>query len=209
MFGNDDLRRYDDMLDRICEKFTYVENIAQKRIEIQGFDIIGFNLVRDYPFTLKDRCRRDNDSFVFGLQYGKGFLSTADGWQELDDWIEYANGLPTIEEELKKLPIPKDNKKAIYVIHMPPSGCELDVCYDGRRVGSDAVYEFLKEKRPLVSLHGHIHENFKVTGEWRYNIEDCVSVQPGQLSDAFSYVIIDISDKGGNVFYRKEIEKER
>lgn len=192
MFGNDDLRRYDGLLDEMCEKYEYVKNIAMKMLNIEGYDVIGFNLVKDYPFTLKDRCRRDNDSFVFGVQYGRGFLSTIDGWQELDDWVEFANGLPTIEEELKNLPVPKDTRKAIYVIHMPPSGCGLDVCMDGRRVGSDAVYEFLKLKQPLISLHGHIHENFKVTGGWRYDIGNCVSVQPGQLSEALSYVLIDV-----------------
>ena len=61
----------------------------------------------------------DTDDHIFQEQFGKGLLSTPDGWQELDDWFACAKMLPTIEEELYRLVRPKDMAKNIYVIHTP------------------------------------------------------------------------------------------
>src|SRR5262249_428293 len=68
--GNDDLRIFDELLDRICQSYRFVTTIAQTRLEIGGYEFIGMNWVVDYPFRLKDRCRMDTDNYVFQKQFG-------------------------------------------------------------------------------------------------------------------------------------------
>jgi len=34
-------------------------------------------------------------------------------------------------------------------------------------VGSIAVRRFIEERQPLLTLHGHIHESARLTGDWR------------------------------------------
>src|SRR5208282_6285350 len=126
--GNDDLQMFDQLFDDTCGKYPYIINLAQRRFELQGYEFIGMNWVADYPFLLKDRCRKDIKDFVFPPQLGKGLVSTTQGLREVRDWISYANALPTIEDELDRLVTPASMETAVYVIHMPPSDLGLDIC---------------------------------------------------------------------------------
>src|SRR5271169_1948624 len=85
--GNDDLRIFDGAFEETCSKYPFVTNIAQRKISIKGYEVIGMNWVVDYPFGLKDRCRMDTQDYVFQKQKGTGLLSSKKGWQELDDWF--------------------------------------------------------------------------------------------------------------------------
>jgi Icc-related predicted phosphoesterase len=195
--GNDDLKIYDDKFDQACDQFEYVHNIAGRCIKIQGLEFIGFSLVCDYCFELKDRCRRDRENFVFPVQNGPGcFSSTKNGgsWEDIEDWISLAQNIPTIEEELAALPKPKDMSKAIYVAHLPPAGVGLDVCADKNRAESKAMFSFLETRQPMLSLHGHIHESFRMTGIWKAKIGQTIAVQPGQGGFQPVFVIIDTDD---------------
>jgi hypothetical protein len=155
------------------------------------------NWVVDYPFTLKDRRRKDTKDYVFQTQFGPAAISTPDGWFHILDWPAYAGTLPTIEQELRQLPRPQNKRKAVYVIHMPPAKLGLDVCRRGEAVGSRAIYDFLIKKQPLLSLHGHIHESPEVSGIWQAQLGKTICIQPGQLQDKLSYVEIEIPKKGG------------
>ena len=190
--GNDDLQMFDHLFEDTCGKYPYIINLAQRKFELQGYEFIGMNWVADYPFLLKDRCRKDTEDFVFPPQLGKGLVSTARGIREIRDWISYANALPTIEDELDRLVMPASMEKAVYVIHMPPCGLGLDICYDGREVGSKAIYRFIEKNQPLLTLHGHIHESPDRTGIWRANIGETICVQPGQSNRLLTYVTIDL-----------------
>jgi len=119
--GNDDLKIHDACFNEICSKHPHTVNLAQARFELESFEFIGMNWVADYPFQLKDRCRRDTEDYVFQRQFGAGVLSTEKGFEELSDWVAHAATLPTIEEELELLPKPKNPDKAVYVMHMPPN----------------------------------------------------------------------------------------
>jgi len=46
----------------------------------------------------------------------------------------------------------------IFVPHAPPRDTRLDVVHSGAHVGSTAVREFIEERRPDVTVCGHIHE---------------------------------------------------
>jgi Icc-related predicted phosphoesterase len=196
MPANDDLEAFDGLLEETCGRHEGVLDIARRRVELDGVEFVGFDLVADHPFGLKDRARMDSPGFRFEPQLSGAVVSDG-AWPEfrglkrVGDWFAYARTLPTIEDELGRLERPRDPEKAVYVIHMPPSGAGLDVCSDGRAVGSGAVREFLMETQPLVSLHGHIHESPRVTGTWRTRLGRTVAVQPGQAG-RLTYVLADL-----------------
>ncbi|MBU2575247.1 MAG: metallophosphoesterase [Elusimicrobia bacterium] len=93
--GNDDLRIYDPLFDSVCSKYKYAVNLAQSRFELYGFEFIGMNWVTDYPFRLKDRCRRDGPGYVFQEQFGSGLLSTPEGFKELPAPAKQPAGPPS------------------------------------------------------------------------------------------------------------------
>jgi len=193
--GNDDLMIFDPLLEEVCGKYDFIIPIAQRKVELGEFEFIGMNWVVDYPFGLKDRCRKDTPDYVFQKQFGKAVLSTPTGWKKIDDWFSYAATIPTFEDELENLVRPNKMENTIYVIHMPPANLDLDVCQDGRKVGSNALYNFLKENQPKFSLHGHIHESPEVSGKWYNSLGKTICIQPGQSGhhgNYLSYVIIDL-----------------
>lgn len=193
--GNDDLKIFNNVFDEVCSRFSYIHNLAQRRHKVLGYEFIGMNWVVDYPFPLKDRCRKDTKDYVFQAQLGTAVVSTPSGWFHINDWPAYANTLPTIEQELKQLPRPQDKRKAIYVVHMPPARLGLDVCRSGETVGSQAIYDFLLKKQPMLALHGHIHESSEVSGKWMAQLGTTICIQPGQPLDKLSYVEIEISSE--------------
>lgn len=195
LLGNDDLRINDDVFDEACRKYAHVVNLAQRRFELNDLEFIGMNWVADYPFRLKDRCRRDGPGYVFQEQFGTGLLSAPEGFRELADWPAYAAGLPSIAAELAALPKPAAPGRTIYVIHTPPFGLGLDVVSSGEKVGSRAVTRFIGKMRPLLTLHGHIHESPAISGIWKAKIGETVCLQPGQMtSGALSYALIDLKN---------------
>lgn len=101
---------------------------------------------------------------------------------------------------LKKLPLLDDRQKAVYVMHMPPAGLRLgQLRYQDLDIGSVDIYEFLKEKQPLLSLHGHIHESPDTEkGKWINQIHQTTCIQTGQteLNDSHMvYAEIDLQEK--------------
>ncbi|MFX0022878.1 MAG: metallophosphoesterase [Candidatus Hermodarchaeota archaeon] len=197
LLGNDDLGIFDDLYQEICEKYSHVVNIAQQKFQIEGskYEFIGMNWVSDLPFGLKDRARKDTRDFEHPKQIGRQYLSTPNGFKRLEDWLSYSETLPTIEDELKNLVTPSDMSNTIYIFHNPPANLELDVTHDGRKVGSQAEYEFLKLYQPKLSLHGHIHESPIISGKWSSKLGKTICIQPGQShqnEDILFYVIIDL-----------------
>ncbi|TFF87275.1 MAG: hypothetical protein EU550_03525 [Promethearchaeota archaeon] len=91
---------------------------------------------------------------------------------------------------------------------MPPSNSGLDVCSDGKGVGSKAIYNFLSNPPyPLLSLHGHIHESPNISGVWKTKKGKTICIQPGQshyYEDFVVYVIIDLKNMK---FTRSQISK--
>jgi Icc-related predicted phosphoesterase len=83
----------------------------------------------------------------------------------------------TILEDLEQLAGDADLSRAVFLFHSPPYETKLDrAALDGRKVdhvpvdvhvGSIAIRRFIESRQPLVTLHGHVHESARLTGEWR------------------------------------------
>jgi len=190
--ANDDLRVHDPLFEEICSRYPLVENPAGRKVPAGPYEFIGFNLVTDFPFRLKDRARMDSVDFVPPPQSGSGILSLPGGWEEIPDWESHARTLPTIEQELSRLPAPDDPGRTVYVIHGPPAGIGLDVVRGGQPVGSLATARFLGRVQPRLSLHGHIHESPEESGTWRHRLGKTVCIQPGQSTAGLTVVVGDL-----------------
>lgn len=207
IMGNDDLSCFDKIIDNYIKNLIYVKNIANKKPNfIDDVEIHGFNLVCDYPFLLKDRCRKDidDDSSIKTLN---GYISKdINNFKYVKDWKKYINRLNTIEDELfRQVKIKDTNKFNILVAHMPPCNLSLDTCTDGRCVGSKAVYNFIKNQSFQLTLHGHIHESPNVTNIWKNNINKTTIIQPGQFNYPLKLVYV-LIDSNKNDYIRNEIE---
>ena len=101
------------------------------------------------------------------------------------------------------LPKADDKNKTIYVFHNPPYGIGLDVCADGRQVGSKAMIKFLENSNAYMSLHGHIHESPRMSGLWYNVLGKTICIQPGQTelrNKEMFYVIVDTENNSYEIF---------
>jgi len=181
MFGNDDLKINLDPLDHLEAEglFTRIDNKTVGRVETGGWKFWGYNFVPDYPFGLKDWVKLDHEGDVRPPQFTHPVLSTKNGLEEIRDIEKYFRERSTIEEDLREITL-EDPDHTICVIHTPPHGLGLDVCANGKEVGSRSVLKFTEREQPLLTLHGHIHESPQVSGTWQAAIGRTTALQPGQ-----------------------------
>lgn len=139
-----------------------------------GVRVFGYACVPPTPFLLKDWERYDVSRFV-----DPGCVSPEEGWRSMPappNEVRYG----TIKEDLDRLAGDEPMDASVWLFHAPPHGTALDrAALDGVlvdhapldvHVGSVAVRRFIDARQPLVTLHGHIHESTRLTGEWRQQI---------------------------------------
>ena len=136
--------------------------------------VLGYACVPPTPFLLKDWERYDVSRFT-----DPGCVSPERGQRTVPvdpDTIRFG----TIAGDLERLAGDRDLEGAVLLFHSPPYQTTLDRAdLDGQsvdhvpldvHVGSIAIQRFIEERQPLVTLHGHIHEAPRLTGEWRERI---------------------------------------
>jgi Icc-related predicted phosphoesterase len=92
----------------------------------------------------------------------------------------YLRERETIRDDLDRLPKPLDHRRAIYIMHSPPFGTRLDLIHGGKSAGSRSIRIFIEKIRPLLTLHGHIHESPELSGAYLDRIGETICVNPGQ-----------------------------
>lgn len=136
--------------------------------------VFGYSFVPPTPFRLKDWERYDVSRFV-----DPGCVHPTEGWRSVPVQ-EREIELSTIRADLEALAPGEDLSDAIILFHSPPYRTSLDrAALDGQfvdhvpldvHVGSIAIREFIEQRQPLVTLHGHVHESAGITGTWRERI---------------------------------------
>ena len=173
ILGNDDGKAEESVFIEAQKKGIW-EYIHNKKTNIKSYNIYGYSYVPPTPFLLKDWERYDVSRYV-----DPGCVPPEEGYRsvpEKKDDIVYSS----IQEDLKKLVLEDDLSKALFLFHTPPYKTNLDrAALDGKmidhvpldvHVGSIAVQRFLESNKPLVSLHGHVHESARITGFWEDKI---------------------------------------
>lgn len=171
--GNDDGKWIEPQLVE-GEALGLWKAIHNRHVKYQAFDIFGYAFVPPTPFLYKDWEKYDVSQFV-----EPGSISPEEGKHSADvDPSEIHFG--TIQADLEQLTQGIDLSNAIFLFHAPPWQTDLDrAALDGKMVdhipldvhiGSIAIKRFLEARQPLLSLHGHIHESSRLTGNWREKI---------------------------------------
>lgn len=189
--GNTDLSPVYETLRKALKEENYKFLNKTPQYLKSNIPIFGFPLVTPTPFRLKNFERRD-------LATDTVFLDSAyiinDHGKQINVTDNYLNLLPSIEEELDTFTI----TDSIWVTHVPPSGGLLDILDKGKFAGSQAIRDKIKKEKPLLTLHGHIHEAPRISGNWIEEIGGTISINAGQGTD-FHAVIIDIDSSQINI----------
>jgi Icc-related predicted phosphoesterase len=170
ILGNDDPRIEEAAVLDVATRGLW--HYAHERcIDWRGYLVIGYACVPPTPFRLKDWERYDVSRYV-----DPGCVSPEEGWRTLPvppSEIRYG----TIQQDLDVLLGDRPLERAIMLFHAPPYKSALDrAALDGRtidyvpldvHVGSIAIQRFIERRQPRVTLHGHVHESARLTGEWR------------------------------------------
>jgi Icc-related predicted phosphoesterase len=209
-FGNDDWMIYYKGFEDVVSRFHGVHISNMNTIEIGDYKFCGMNYVPDYPFGIKDWCRRDGEKIADEVQFGTPYYSYGKLIIEIDYLEEHLESMPKIMDYLNLLPKPEPN--IIYLIHSPPYGTGLDQCFRVGAVGSMDVRDWIQKEKPFLTLHGHIHESFELTNKDLIRIGNSICINPGQKGGGgrqprmFVWSEFDLNDVIGT-FKRKEMRE--
>ena len=173
ILGNDDARVEESGLIK-HENEGLWEYFHARRGQLGEFVVYGYACVPPTPFLIKDWERYDVSRHL-----EPGDISPEEGWRSVSvppNEIRYG----TIRKDLDELTGDDDLSRAICLFHAPPYKTNLDrAALDGKmvdhapldvHVGSTAIRQFIEERQPLITLHGHIHESARIMGDWRDRI---------------------------------------
>ncbi len=170
VMGNDDPFVFEDGL-RTGQDEGLWEYVHGRRVPWDRWEVLGYNCVPPSPFALKDWERYDVSRYV-----DPGCVSPEEG-RRTDGLTARELRWTTIRAELAALAGDADLARTLGLFHGPPHATALDrAALDGKsvdhvpldpHVGSIAVREFIEQRQPLLTMHGHIHETVRLTGRWR------------------------------------------
>ncbi|MFH2050215.1 MAG: metallophosphoesterase [bacterium] len=195
ILGNDDPAIYIDSMVS-GEKMGLWEYIHNRKVEFETYSIYGYAYVPPTPFRLKDWEKYDVSRFT-----DAGDISPEKGIRSIavpDDKIRYE----TIDKDIAKLVGDDDLSRAVFLFHSPPYQTNLDrVDRQGKmidhapldvNVGSIAIRRFIEKKKPYVTLHGHIHESTRLTGNWQDKIGKTIMFNAAHEGTELSIVSFDL-----------------
>ena len=195
ILGNDDPR---------CEEKGFVaassdglwHYVHQQKFLFGAFAIYGLAYVPPTPFLLKDWERYDVSRYV-----SPGCVSPEEGTRTVpteESEIKWA----TIQRYLASLVGEDPLDQAILLLHTPPCDTPLDrAALDGKtyehvaldlHVGSIAVKRFIEERQPLLTLHGHIHEAARLSGEWKIQVGRSICINGAHDGPELALVRFDL-----------------
>lgn len=172
------------------------QHIHKRRVLLGSFPIYGFAYVPPTPFLLKDWERYDISRYV-----PPGCVSPEEGYRSVPaDGNEIKWG--TIQKDLALLTGEDFLDDAVFLFHTPPYDTSLDrAALDGKtyehvaldlHVGSIAVKRFIEARQPLLTLHGHVHEATRLTGEWKVKIGRTVCINGAHDGPELALVRFDL-----------------
>ena len=177
ILGNDDPRSQEEAFLQY-EKTGLWHYMHMKKMPLDDFTVYGYSMVPPTPFLLKDWERYDVSRYV-----DPGCVHPTEGIRTVDPDAD--TEFSTIKNDLEVLAGNDDLSKAIFLFHSPPYKTALDRAgLDGVmvdhvpvdvHVGSIAIKEFIEKRRPMLSLHGHIHESARITGHWKEKINKTIA----------------------------------
>lgn len=202
ILGNDDPRIEEEHLIEGEEQGLW-RYINQKAVEFENYTIYGYAFVPPSPFQLKDWEKYDVSRYV-----DPGCVSPEEGARSVavkENNIKYS----TIKKDLDELTTGKDLSRSVFLFHAPPYQSALDrAALDNKiydhvpldvHVGSIAIKEFIESKQPYLTMHGHIHESYRLTGNWRENFGETLSMSAAHDGPELALIRFDLNNLSGAI----------
>ncbi len=196
--GNDDWKAsFATLEEAAVDRLSHIHGRVVPFLE--GTWLAGLASVPITPFGMKDWDRWEDGLSPAARM--EGFRSEPDGglraftFKGRERHESLATDLEAIERALPDAEIP-----LICVFHGPPHGTALDQITRGVHVGSHETRRFLERKRPLLGLHGHIHESPAVSGRFADRVGSTICVNAGQkMGSALHAVWFRLDDVPGTL----------
>jgi Icc-related predicted phosphoesterase len=198
ILGNDDARVEEETFEAAaCEGLFFYAN--QRRIEYRGFWIYGYSFIPPSPFGFKDWEKYDVSRYV-----DPGCTHPTEGTRSVEAprHIQFQ----TIQKDLVALAGEQELSRAVFLFHSPPYNTHLDrAALDGKmidhvpldvHVGSIAIHRFIDERQPHLTLHGHIHESTRITGQWMQKIKNTLAMNAAHDGSELSVIKFDLEKPG-------------
>lgn len=160
--------------------------------------VAGLASVTATPFLMKD-WERWEEGLSLSTQRG-GYRSEPDGTLRPFAFTgrEEAESIARDLAEIERKGGARD--PLVCLFHGPPHGTALDQIHGGVHVGSREIRAFLLRRRPLLALHGHIHESPEVSGRFAERVGPTICVNPGQRLGARLHAVwFDLADVAGTL----------
>ena len=193
--GNDDPRSAEAAFMAAADEGLW-HYAHERKFQWRGFAIYGLAYIPPTPFLLKDWERYDISRYV-----PSGSVSPEEGIRTVaveTNVIKWS----TIEKELAAVVGDDALDRAICLFHAPPSDTPLDrAALDGQmyeqvaidvHIGSIAVRRFIEQRQPLLTLHGHVHEAARITGEWKIQVGRTTCINGAHDGPELSLVSFDL-----------------
>ena len=177
ILGNDDGRSDENRIIEYEQEEIW-EYIHNKKVDVEGYSIYGYSFIPPTPFRLKDWEKYDVSRYV-----DIGCVSPEEGVRTVEV-SDYEMKYSTIKKDLEEFIASEDLSKSIILFHSPPYKTKLDrAALDGKsidyvpldvHVGSIAIQRFIENRSPYLTLHGHIHESARLTGDFMDKINNSI-----------------------------------
>lgn len=194
IMGNDDPRKYEPVFLK-ADTEGFLDYIHQKTRSYRRLYITGYSFVPPTPFQLKDWERYDISQYV-----DVGAVSPEQGRRTVAvslDEIKFSTIAEDLEILLKQSPV----RKTIYLFHSPPynscldqadlHGKQVDHAPIDIHVGSIAIQRFIHDYQPFLTLHGHVHESARLTGQWKEKVGKTYSLSAAHQGPELAVVRFD------------------
>ncbi|HPC83598.1 MAG TPA: metallophosphoesterase [Thermoanaerobaculaceae bacterium] len=195
ILGNDDGRWAEEEIAE-GEAAGLWEHIHARRVELHGFEVLGYACVPPTPFLLKDWERYDVSQYV-----DPGCVSPEEGVRSVPVPAHEVR-FGTIARDLAALASGSDLSRTVLLFHAPPYDTFLDrAALDGHtvehvpldvHVGSIAIRRFIEQRQPHLTLHGHVHEAARLSGSFIERIGRTVCLQGAHDGPELALVRFDL-----------------
>lgn len=174
--------------------------VHNRKVTLEEAPVYGYSCVPPTPFRLKDWERYDVSRYCdLGCVSPEEGIHTVPAEESEVKWT-------TIERELVALAKGDDLRDAVFLFHAPPYDTCLDrAALDDKfvdhapldlHVGSIAIRRFIEARQPLVTLHGHVHEAARLTGEWKTRLGRTACLGAAHDGPELAIVRFDLSAPG-------------
>jgi Icc-related predicted phosphoesterase len=195
ILGNDDPRCQEEPFKEASTQGVW-HYVHGQTLTVNSFPVYGYACVPPTPFLLKDWECYDVSRYV-----PPGAVSPEEGCRSVpadESRVKWG----TIQRDLDSLVGEEPLDQAVFLFHTPPYDTPLDRAdLDGKtyehvaldvHVGSIAIRQFIEERQPLLTLHGHIHESTRLTGEWKIRLGRTVCINGAHDGPELALVRFDL-----------------